>query len=96
VDYGRAEQLSPPGEAADFDVVFARLWPGLARLEHLLAGSRVLGEEIAQEVFVAFLARADSRGETKTSSVVRPATRLAPVVARVLVAGWADECGRDW
>jgi DNA-directed RNA polymerase specialized sigma24 family protein len=43
--------------AAGFDDVYRRLWPGVVRLGHLLTGSEVLGQEVAQEAFLGLLRR---------------------------------------
>jgi RNA polymerase sigma factor (sigma-70 family) len=47
------EQPGTPVEV--FTDAYRSLWPGLVRLGHLLAGSRALGEEIAQEAFIGLL-----------------------------------------
>ena len=49
-----AAPTGPPGPRG-FDETYRAMWPSLARLGHLMAGSRALGEEIAQEAFVGLL-----------------------------------------
>ena len=44
-------------EAESFDTFYARLWPSMARLAHLVAGSAALGEEVAQDAFLGLQQR---------------------------------------
>lgn len=42
-----------------FEGCYRRLWPGMVRLAHLVCGSESVGEEIAQEAFLALRQRWD-------------------------------------
>jgi RNA polymerase sigma factor (sigma-70 family) len=63
--------------AATFDATYRAHWPALARLGHLLAGSRSLGEEVAQEAFLGLLRHGDR--------VQDPAAYLRPSVVNLSV-----------
>lgn len=47
----------PAAEAESFDTFYARMWPSMARLAHLVAGSAALGEEVAQDAFLGLQQR---------------------------------------
>jgi RNA polymerase sigma-70 factor (sigma-E family) len=69
------------GQAVGFDDLYRALWPRLVRLGHLLTGSEVSGQEVAQEAFVGLLRRAD-RVEQPASYLRRAVVNLAINVQR--------------
>jgi RNA polymerase sigma factor (sigma-70 family) len=82
----------PGGPAEAFTDAYRSLWPGLVRLGHLLAGSRAIGEEIAQEAFIGLLrlgSSVDNPGGYLRRSVVNLAisARKRQSRERAFVAG---------
>jgi RNA polymerase sigma factor (sigma-70 family) len=57
----REEPLTPGRAAVDpgFERTYRELWPQIARVAHLMAGSRALGEELAQDAFLGLLRRTE-------------------------------------
>jgi RNA polymerase sigma factor (sigma-70 family) len=70
-------EASADVQAAGFDDVYRTLWPGLMRLGHLLTGSEVVGQEVAQEAFIGLLRRTDQ--------VERPASYLRRAVVNLAI-----------
>jgi RNA polymerase sigma factor (sigma-70 family) len=57
----RDEAVTPVRAIADpdFDRTYRELWPQVARVAHLMAGSHAVGEELAQEAFLGLLRRSE-------------------------------------
>jgi RNA polymerase sigma factor (sigma-70 family) len=64
-------------QAGEFDDVYRTLWPGLVRLGHLLTGSEVVGQDVAQEAFIGLL--------RQTGQVERPASYLRRAVVNLAI-----------
>lgn len=65
--------------AAGFDVVYEALWAPIARFAHLVAGSRAVGEDLAQEAFLGLYKHFDRVEHPQAylrRSVVNAATKL--------------------
>jgi DNA-directed RNA polymerase specialized sigma24 family protein len=64
-----------------FDGCYLRLWPVAVRLGHLISGSREVGEDLAQDVFVALRDRWESI-ENPDGYVRRAVVNRAKTAAR--------------